>query len=382
MSLHHQLAKEREADLQRAADAALLERRPQRPRRRHGVLAGVALTTALALGACGGSDEQTPAVMKAPAPKPAAAPTPPTPAQLHEKAKRSVVRISTKGYGGARGGGSGVVIGDGSLVLTNRHVLADASSFRVHHGDESVHGHEIAYASCTSDLSVIKLKDKLENAQPLTPGDAGTLKAGDRLMAFGHGAQTARGRQSKSVLMTEGLVSGDTTKANSPNLPPIDLMPMDDMSMRPGYSGGAVFDANGNWVGVPVVGADDERYALPIDEAFRRLVQELSVGKQTEPSLGMNLVSLTKEELSDYFGFRWPRGALAVMDVDEDGGAARAKPHRFEPGDVVLEIDGQKVRTLSDACDIVTSNTAGDTLRITAVNMSRYSIDTMRVKLR
>jgi S1-C subfamily serine protease len=186
----------------------------------------------------------------------------------------SVVTITAAGVTGvtpfsvpASGAGSGFVVTANGLILTNNHVIADASSLTVTLDDTRRVPASVVAADALHDLALIKVS--VVGLTPVTLGDSGSVRVGQLAIAIG----SPLGTLTDSV--TQGIVSGvgrtvtvgDRAAGTEKNL---SGLIQTDAAVNPGNSGGPLLDANGSVVGVitaSVGGAQGIGFAVPIDQA-------------------------------------------------------------------------------------------------------------------
>jgi serine protease Do len=229
-----------------------------------------------------------------------------------------------------RGQGSGFIVSADGLILTNAHVVKDATQVTVMMADRREYTAQVLGSDAATDIAVLRIPVK--GLQPVQLGDAAQLQVGDPVLAIGapYGlSQTA----------TAGIVS-----ATGRSLPGDGAVPFiqTDAAVNPGNSGGPLFDAAGNVVGINAQiysrtgGYQGVSFAIPVDVAMRVSKQIVATGHAQHARLGVTVQDLT-QPLADSFGLARPDGAL-VSQVAPDSAAAKAG---VQPGDVIQRIDGQ-----------------------------------------
>lgn len=229
-----------------------------------------------------------------------------------------------------RGQGSGFVVAADGLILTNAHVVKDAQQVTVLLADRREFTARVLGSDAATDIAVLRIP--VQGLQPVRLGDPSQLQVGDPVLAIGapYGlAQTA----------TAGIVS-----ATGRSLPGDGAVPFiqTDAAVNPGNSGGPLFDAAGNVVGINAQiysrtgGFQGVSFAIPVDVAMRVSRQIVATGQAQHARLGVTVQDLT-QPLADSFGLARPDGAL-VSQVAPGSPAAAAG---LQPGDVIQKIDGQ-----------------------------------------
>ena len=196
-----------------------------------------------------------------------------TPEELFEKASRSVFVVHTYDKDGRRlASGSGVVTGQ-EQIITNCHVLAKSTSIRVSRGNASF-GATLEFPDPERDLCQLRVKDLSAPAVPL--GSIGSVRIGQRVYAIG-------APLGLELTLSDGLVS--SLRGDDGNTPLIQTT----APISPGSSGGGLFDASGNLIGITTFGGRRERqlnFAHPADwirELPERGAQNLAKLKERNP---------------------------------------------------------------------------------------------------
>ena len=229
-----------------------------------------------------------------------------------------------------RGQGSGFIVSADGLILTNAHVVKDAKEVTVRMADRREFAAKVLGSDPVTDIAVLRID--VQGLPTVQLGDPKALQVGDPVLAIGapYGLeQTA----------TAGIVS-----AKGRSLPGDAAVPFiqTDAAVNPGNSGGPLFDAAGNVVGINAQiysrtgGFQGVSFAIPVDLAMRVSQQIVATGRAQHARLGVTAQDLT-QPLAESFGLTRPDGAL-VVQVDPKGPAAAAG---LKPGDVILRIDGE-----------------------------------------
>ncbi len=228
--------------------------------------------------------------------------------------------------------GSGFIISSDGLILTNAHVVRDASEVTVKLADRREMKAKVLGADAATDIAVLRI-----NASGLPTvkfGDPNSLQVGDYVLAIG-----APFGFDQSA--TAGIVS-----AKGRSLPGDTYVPFiqTDAAVNPGNSGGPLFDAAGNVVGINAQiysqtgGYQGLSFAIPIDVALHTKDQIVATGHASHARLGVVVQDLN-QGLAESFGLSRPDGAL-ISGVDPKSPAAAAG---LKPGDVITQVDGMPI---------------------------------------
>jgi serine protease Do len=239
--------------------------------------------------------------------------------------------------------GSGFIIDADGSILTNNHVVENASKIVVKLSDEQEYEAKVIGRDPKTDIAIIKVnaKGKLIAA---TFGDSDTLEVGEWVMAIGN----PFGLDST---VTSGIVSA---KGRHIGQGPYDNFIQTDASINPGNSGGPLINLRGEVIGINTAifsrtgGNIGIGFAIPINLVKELLPQLKGKGKVTRGYLGV-LIQRVTPEISESLGMDKARGAL-VANVSKDGPAEKAG---VKVGDVIVEFDGKEVKDSGDLPIIV-----------------------------
>jgi serine protease Do len=252
-----------------------------------------------------------------------------------------------------RGQGSGFIISSDGLILTNAHVVRDADEVTVKLTDRREFRAKVLGADPKTDVAVLKVE---ANNLPTAPlGKADSIAVGEWVLAIG----SPFGFDNSA---TAGIVS-----AKRRSLPGDAFVPFiqTDVAVNPGNSGGPLFNARGDVIGInsqiysATGGYEGISFAIPIDVALDVKDQILRTGHVVHARLGVTIQGVD-QGLADSFKLARPEGAL-VANVDADGPAARAG---LESGDVIRAVNGHAIITSGDLPVIVGEAKPGDTITL------------------
>lgn len=288
--------------------------------------------------------------------------------EIAAKASPSVVEINiegqTTGYGFFGGtyttqaAGSGVIISKDGYIITNNHVVEGATSITVKTSDGTEYAATLVGTDSKSDIGVIKVE--ADNLTPATIGDSSTISVGDTAVVIGNPLGTLGGT------VTNGIISA-TDREISINNETMNLI-QTNAAINSGNSGGGMFDANGNLIGV--VNAKDSGttssgttieglgFAIPINDAMNVAKQLIESGQVTDrPTIGVTLQTITK----DYGNYK---AGLYITDVSKGSGAEATG---LQPGDQIVGADGTEISSYTELSKILRNKHVGDILTLTIV---------------
>ena len=246
--------------------------------------------------------------------------------------------------------GSGFIIGADGVIVTNNHVIQNASDIKVTLDDGTELPAKLLGADEKSDLAVLKIEAP-KQLPTLAWGDSDKLKLGDQILAIGNpfGIGTT---------VTAGIVSARGRDLHSG---PYDNFIQIDAPINHGNSGGPLVDRDGNVVGIntaiysPNGGSVGVGFAIPSDEAKAIVAKLQKNGSIDHGFLGVQIQSVT-QDVADAVGLSKAEGAL-VAAVNDGTPAAHAG---LKSGDVVTALGGEAVKTSKDLSRLVADLSPGD----------------------
>jgi serine protease DegQ len=231
--------------------------------------------------------------------------------------------------------GSGVIIDAAKgYVLSNHHVIADANEIKVTLQDRREFPAKLIGSDAGTDIALLQIEaDKLK-ALPLSNSD--TLRVGDQVLAIGNPFGLGQ-------TVTTGMISA--LGRSGLNRESYEDFIQTDASINPGNSGGALVDYNGELIGInsaiiaPSGGNVGIGFAVPINMAMAVVQQLVEHGDIKRGVLGVTIDNVTPD-LAEALDLDVTEGAV-VQSVSPDSGAAKAG---LQAGDIILEVNGEKVR--------------------------------------
>jgi serine protease Do len=253
-----------------------------------------------------------------------------------------------------RGTGSGFIVKNDGVVITNAHVVDGATDVTVKLTDKREFKAKVVGVDKPTDTAVLKIDAK--DLPTVTLGDPGQIGVGEWVLAIG------------SPFGFENSVTAGIVSAKSRSLPDEGYVPFiqTDVAVNPGNSGGPLFNLKGEVIGINsqiysrTGGYQGVSFAIPIDVAMKVEQQLLQSGKVSRGRLGVGVQDLN-QSLAESFGLEKPIGAL-VDTVPGDGPAAKAG---IQPGDIILKLDGKEIRDSGQLPPLVADLKPGAETRIT-----------------
>ena len=233
--------------------------------------------------------------------------------------------------------GSGFIVSPDGLILTNAHVVKGATDVTVKLTDRREFRAKVLGADPKTDVAVLKIDAK--NLPTVRLGSARDLQVGEWVLAIG------------SPFGFENSVTAGVVSAKGRSLPDDSLVPFiqTDVAVNPGNSGGPLFNARGEVVGINSQiysrsgGYQGVSFAIPIELATKVKDQIVATGHVRHAQLGV-AVQEVNQAFAESFQLDKPEGAL-VASVSKGSPAERAG---LEPGDVIRQMDGQPIVASGD----------------------------------
>ena len=247
------------------------------------------------------------------------------------------------------GAGSGFIYSEDGYVLTNHHVVEDADEIIVRMADRHEFVAELIGSDEASDIAVLKIEAD-EELPYLRLGESESLKPGEWVAAIGSPFNFEQS-------VTAGIVSAKGRSNRAQQYVPFIQT---DVAINRGNSGGPLLNMDGEVVGInswilsSSGGYIGLSFSIPVELAASTAQQLLEKGKVERGLLGVVVGAVTRE-MAEALGLERPVGAL-VNDVTADGSADRAG---IQPGDVILEFNGEELETWNDLPPLVGVNPPG-----------------------
>ena len=248
------------------------------------------------------------------------------------------------------GTGSGViyeVTEDSAYIVTNHHVIEDASTSTVTLSTGEVVDAELIGSDSMTDMAVLKISGNYE-IEPLTFGDSSVLRAGDTVIAIGNPLGL-----DLSNTVTQGIVSAvDRSIEVSTTSGVWDMNVIQtDAAINPGNSGGALINTKGELIGINSMKIAEDNveglgFAIPSNDVSTIIEQLRENGQISRPYLGISMIDLA--DVPPYYLQNIPSEiteGVIIAEVDENGTAAKAS---LQAEDVIISINNQKITNTTE----------------------------------
>ena len=299
-----------------------------------------------------------------------------------------VVTVDVGSTSRGPGGGSGFVIDEGGYIVTNQHIVDDAEAVSVRFSSGAREEAEVVGEDPSTDTAVLRINAPEEALKPLTLGDSDTIGVGDPVIAIGNPLNVG-------ISVTTGIVSGTGRPIPAPNRYTINGAVQTDAALSSGNSGGPLLDARGEVIGVNSqtaasglgVVAQGVNFAVPINTVKSAVEQLIETGRVEHGYMGVRMFPASVEELAAYSGLSaqelseqngLPENGAIISQVVEGGPGDEAGLEGSSStqeiagltvplGDVITEVEGERVTTSDDVSKVVSSAQPGEVLDLTVV---------------
>ncbi len=245
--------------------------------------------------------------------------------------------------------GSGFVIKKDGIVVTNNHVIANADDIIVRVANKE-YAAKVIGADPYADIAVLKIETK-DTFQPVSFGNSDNARVGDWVVAIGNPFGLGG-------TVTSGIISA---RNRDVGLTRYDDFIQTDASINQGNSGGPLFNLEGKVVGINTAiiapgqtGSIGIGFAIPSNAASNIIDQLIKFGETKRGWLGVRIQQVTKE-IAEVQELDEPKGAL-IAGISDGSPAEKAG---IKPGDIIIEFDGKKIKTMRNLPKIVANTEVG-----------------------
>jgi S1-C subfamily serine protease len=265
------------------------------------------------------------------------------------------------------GTGSGFVWDDAGHIVTNFHVVQNASGANVILWDHKQYRADLVGVAPNYDLAVLKINAPASALRPIPIGESSNLEVGQKVFAIGNPFGLDQS-------LTTGVLSALGRTINAVTGRPIEDVIQTDAAVNPGNSGGPLLDSSGRLIGVntaiysPSGASAGIGFAVPVDTVNRIVPQLLAQGRVIRPFMGVRVSDPIGQQITRHLGVP----GLLVLIVEPGSPAERAgiKPTEqtpqggIIPGDVIQAVDGRDVSDTNQLYAALEKRKAGDRIRL------------------
>lgn len=284
--------------------------------------------------------------------------------EAFQKVAPAVVTVSTKGvatFNGffqqeVEGIGSGFIINEDGYILTNYHVIEGAKEVSVTLSDNTTVSAKVVNYDENQDVAMLKITDENVKVPAVAElGDSNALQQGEEVIAIGTPLSA-----DLSQTVTNGIVSALNRNVETESGVVLNLI-QTNASINPGNSGGPLVNTKGQVVGINTMKMSGENtegigFAIPINDISDK-IESLS-----KPILNLGISIRTVDE-SLASQLKMEQG-LYVVEVNEFSPAEKAG---VKAGDLIVKVDGQRVKTFDELKEIKNSKNEGDSLKLEVI---------------
>ncbi len=277
---------------------------------------------------------------------------------------RVVSPWSRKVFEVAKGTGSGFIWDAHGHVVTNYHVIEDASSARVRLDDNRAYQAVLVGVSPAHDLAVLRIDVPFDRPVPVPIGTSGDLQVGQKVFAIGNPFGLDH-------TLTTGVVSALDRSIGTEKGRSVDHLIQTDAAINPGNSGGPLLDSAGRLIGIntaiysPSGAYAGIGFAIPVDTVNRVVPRLIAEGRYIRPTLGVKVDDEVSRVAVKELGLK---GGILVLDVTPGSAAEAAGIHPSRltrggdliAGDVIQAIDGKPLNKVSELIDVLERHQVGD----------------------
>ncbi|MEW6678340.1 MAG: trypsin-like peptidase domain-containing protein [Pseudomonadota bacterium] len=300
--------------------------------------------------------------------------------RLFENAKDSVVFITTRAevrdfwtrnvFSVPRGTGSGFIWDDAGHVITNYHVIQNASEATVKLADGRSFRAGLVGASPAHDIAVLKIGVGFKRPPPVPLGTSADLKVGQKVFAIGNPFGLDWTLTTGIVSALDRSLGGDGRNGGAT----IEHLIQTDAAINPGNSGGPLLDSAGRLIGIntaiysPSGASAGIGFAVPVDTVNRVVPQLIKDGKYLRPTLGIQADERINQRLVELEGVE----GVVILRVMEGSaaaaaglkGATLASDGGIIPGDIIVGVAGKPVASLGKLIARLDDFQVGETVEV------------------
>jgi len=283
------------------------------------------------------------------------------------------------------GGGTGFIVSEDGLILTNKHVVIDdEAEYTVFTNDGEKFPARVLAKDPYQDVAIIKIDQENnldEEGNPvfvkfpvLTLGDSDNIQTGQTVIAIGNALAEFKNTVSSGVISGLGR---KITASGGDFVETLEDVIQTDAAINKGNSGGPLLNLKGEVIGINTAIANDAQsigFAIPINKAKRALEQVRKLGKIAYPFIGIRYI-LINEQVKEEYKLNVDFGALIVEGEGEPAitSGSPAEKAGLRKGDIILELNNEKITTENTLAEIIMNYNPGDEITLRILREGEYS---------
>jgi len=275
--------------------------------------------------------------------------------------------------------GTGIIISDDGLIITNRHVVPSGTtsvSVTLSDGTELKNVQVLGRTNDNDSLDIAFLKITDTKDHKLTPasiGDSSQLQVGDAVVAIGNALGQFQNTVTSGIISGYGrsVTAGDASGSQSAEN--LDDLFQTDAAINEGNSGGPLVNMNGQVIGINTAiagNAENIGFAIPMNDVTGLIAQVEKTGKLERPYLGVRYVALTPD-VADQYDLDTTNGAFVLPSVDGSNpgilSGSPAEKAGLKEGDVITKIDETAIDQSHSLTSIISKHAVGDRVNLTII---------------
>lgn len=271
------------------------------------------------------------------------------------------------------GGGSGFIVSEDGLVLTNKHVVADLNAeYTVLTNEGKKYNARVIARDPVQDLAVVRIISPQGKLPMLSLGDSEGIKLGQTAIAIGNAL--GEFRNTVSVGIISGLARTVTAEGGGTS-ETLEGVIQTDAAINPGNSGGPLLNLKGEVIGINTavaIGAENIGFAIPVNKARRDLESVKKTGTIQAPYLGVRYILIT-EEIAERENLKTTEGVL--VRGSEDGPAVIPGSPAEKAGiiaeDIITKVDGETITRERSLASLIQKRNVGDTITLSILRKGK-----------
>lgn len=297
-------------------------------------------------------------------------------AQVVAKVSPSVVSIITKQgnlWKEKESAGTGVIISADGYILTNKHVIADASSVRVVTSEGEYYDVKVVGQDPLNDIAFLKISNA-NNLPAAELGTSATVKVGQKVIAIGNSLGQYQNTVTSGIVSGKGRPVSAYTDENETEYETLTDLIQTDAAINPGNSGGPLLNMSGQVIGINTAMAYEAQnigFAIPIDGVKGLVKSVLTSGEIKRPYIGVRYVDITPEVRAEY-KLSTKAGAYVGGhrgSVVESG--SPADKAGVKEGDIITKINDKVVGENGGLSTLISEFLPGETVSVTVLRNDR-----------